>query len=889
MNRWFRPAFQRELRSSWKRLSLAAVTLCLGMAALTALLLANARLESQSRRQADAILGGDAEVSDVRLLPEKLLETFLSSPQIARRTRVTSFVSMASLQQSGRPRLVEVLAIEDSYPLVPGMRVRPAYSFDQLRAGGVLVDSSFAATHSITPVSEKDSKDFSEKNLQRLLAERKAIRIGKKIFPVAGLAENDQMRDFASMSLASRIYIARDVAVRQKLISGQSRIRDRLLVQFPDNGKIENSIRWLKNEVGKSESSKPAVRTKEDALNAAFKPARSLFLFFNAIGFSALILLGLGSAQGIHSYLQRKQADARIMSNLGASRPLLALLYVGNVIFITAVSLALGSWVGQLIFRHEISPRIAQWFAGPAVDISLTGSGVVAYKFAISAFILTLSLILPGALAYLRQPRSGSSFIDFKSADDPLPKKMFIGFLELLENFPDLIWLISALLLSFLVSSEAGFNLIMVVVLTAVYLTLRLAVLIVSRIGLSPSIRLPLSVRIAGSEIGARPNQSALTLLLFGLTVCLLVFMWDMRSNIVNQIRSATSGMQRPNVFVLDAPPDAMKSIQNILAEGEDGRSILSEKITRARLLNINNKPVEDWLNRFEQGSESRLRAARLLNREQNLTARSEVSKDYGAEEVVEGKFWDKSPANSPVNEVSVEAGLANNLNIRIGDQITFDIQGIPLKVKVTSLRRVSWQSFRPNFFFVLHPSALADAPYSGLFATNLANSRQRADILNNLFEKHPGVTALDATEIAELVSKLLNSALDMVRLLTILFFSGALLNTILSAWTSYSMRARNFSLYRCLGANNSLVLRSIFNEFLILAMIGSIAGTGASGLLSTLIQRALLTADDQLNLTILPSVAVSSVVVLICSVTAIVSGVLILRQSPFRLLRKPL
>jgi putative ABC transport system permease protein len=889
MSHWFWPAFQREMRSSWKKLSLAALTLSLGMTALTALLLANSRLEAQSLRQADAILGGDAELSDVRPLPEKLLETINSSPLIARRTRVTSFVSMATLPQSNRPRLVEVLAIEDSYPLVPGMRVRPAFSFDQLKSGGILVDSSFAATHALSPVTEKDSKDFSEKNAQKILADRKAIRIGKKIFPIIGLVENDQMRDFASMSLGSRLYMAREIALRQRLISPQSRMRDRLLIQFPVSTAPESALGWLRNEINKIDSAKPTVRSKEDALNAAFKPARSLFLFFNAIGFSALILLGLGSAQGIHSYLKRKQSDAQILSNLGASKPLLALLFVGNVVVITGVSLAAGSWAGQLLFRHEIAPRLSQWFTGTAIDVSLTGSGLVAYKFAISTFLLTLSLILPGALAYLRQSQFNSSILDFRTPIDSLPKKILLGFFEVLENFPDLIWLFCALLLSFLISADAGFNLIMVLVLSAVYLTLRLSVTLFSRLGLSTALRLPLSFRIAGSEIGARPSQSSLTLLLFGLSVCLLVFMWDLRSNIANQITSATSGMQRPNVFVLDAPPDAMKSVQNILAGGSDPKNILSEKITRARLVSINNKSADEWVSQFEQGSEARARATRLFNREQNLTSRSEVSKNYGAEEIVEGKFWDKNTSKSAVNEVSVEVGLAKNLNLQTGDQLVFDIQGIPVKVKITSLRRVSWQSFRPNFFFVLHPSTLTDAPFSGLFAANLADNRQRADVLNNLFEKHPGVTALDATEIAGLVSRLLNSALDIVRFLTILFFAGALLNTVLSAWTSYSLRARNFSLYRCLGANNSLVLKSIFNEFLILGLTGSVVGTGASWLLSSMVQKTILTADDQLNLALLPSFAISSVVVVICCITAFVSGVLILKQAPFKVLRKPL
>jgi len=793
MSHWFWPAFQREIRSSWKKLSLAALTLCLGMTALTTLLLANSRLETQTRRQADTILGGDLEISDVRPLPEKLLETLQTSPKIARRTRVSTFVSMATLPQSSRPRLIEVLAIDDSYPLVPGMKVRPTFSFEQLRSGGLWIEKSFAQTHSLQVATEKISGDMSDKTGQKLLGERKALRIGKKVFPIVGLVENDQMRDFASFSLGSRLYMAREIAQRQKLISSQSRLRDRVLIQLPAKTKFDSAVEWLRGEINKFESSRPNLRTKEDALNAAFKPARSLFLFFNAIGFAALLLLGLGSAQGIHSYLTRKQTDAQILSNLGAPRPLLTLLYVGNVVVITGFALALGASFGHLLFRQEIAPRLAQWFTGNSGDVSLLSSGEVVWKFGVSAFLLTMSLILPGALIYLRNARQRSSVLDFSTQTDPPAKKIFLGFLALLENFPDLVWLGAALLLSFLISSETGFNLIMVVLLTGVYLTLRVAVLVIGRLGLNPGIRLPLSLRIAGSEIGARPSQSSLTLLLFGLSVCLLVFMWDLRSNIVNQITTATSGMQRPNVFVLDAPPDAMKSVRSILSRGGDEKNILSEKITRARLQSINGKSADEWMAQIKDGTDDKERALRLFNREQNLTSRATVADDNNVEEVVAGKFWSKDSGSVPRNEVSVEIGIAKTLNINLDDVIDFDVQGVPVKVKVTSLRRVRWQSFRPNFFFVLHPSTLTDAPFSGLFATNLPETQTRQDVLNSLFENHPGITALDATELAELAGRLLTAALDIVRFLTILLFAGALLNTLLSAWTSYSLRARNF------------------------------------------------------------------------------------------------
>ncbi|MFZ9520842.1 MAG: ABC transporter permease [Silvanigrellaceae bacterium] len=888
MSHWFWPALQREIRTSWKKLSLAALSLCIGMSALTSLMLADARLELQTRRQADNILGGDAEISDVRLLPESLIESLNSSPKIARRSRVTSLVSMTTIASVARPRLVEILAVDDAFPLVPGMRFKPQFSFESLRNGGVLVESGFAVSNGLQVTSQKILGDASDKNSQKLFAERKAVRIGKRFFPIVGLVENDQMRDFASFSLGSRLYMARDVAVRQKLVSGQSRLRDKLLLQFPPQASLEASNEWLRGELKKIEPVRPNLRGKQDALNSAFKPARSLMLFFNAISFAALLLLGLGSAQGLHSYLQRKQYDARILSNLGAGRTLLAILYVGNVIIVSGVALAVGAWLGQFIFQHELAPRLGRWFSSGGNDFSLLSHAGLTTKFTFAAFLLTLSLILPGALLYLRRGQRQSFIAALSTSNDPMPKKILLGLIAGLENFPDLVWLITALLLSFLISSETAFNLILVITLTGLYLTVRFLVRLISRLGLSPGIRLPLFLRLAGSEIAARPAQSTLTLMLFGMSVCMLLFMWDLRTNIVNQISAATSGNQRPNVFVIDAPPESFNSVREILSRGGPQGSVLSERLTRARLARINNKTNEEWLDQFSGNPETRKTAERLLNREQNLTSRERLDEKEQSETIVEGQFWRPDSGKSALNEVSVEAGIAKNLNINLGDNLTFDIQGVPIKVKVTSVRRVRWQNFRPNFFFVLHPSVLADAPFRGIFAATLPDSKTRSEVLNNLSQNHPGITALDATELAELAAQLLTAALEIVGFLSLLMFAGALLNTFLSAWTSFTMRAQNFSLYRCLGANNSLVLRAVFGEFSLLSILGCLTGVATSWVLSSLVQKTLLTVDDQLQLRVMPGITITAVVVGLCCITALVSAILILRQAPFRVLRRP-
>lgn len=198
------------------------------------------------------------------------------------------------------------------------------------------------------------------------------------------------------------------------------------------------------------------------------------------------------------------------------------------------------------------------------------------------------------------------------------------------------------------------------------------------------------------------------------------------------------------------------------------------------------------------------------------------------------------------------------------------------------------WQSFRPNFLFVLHPSVLHEAPYSALIAATIQENKARNETMSTLFQNHPGLTSIDANEFSQLAEQLVNAAVGIVRTLSLMLFAGALLNTLLTAWTSFSLRAKNFSLYRCLGANNALVMGSCLAEFVLMAVVGCAIGLGASWVLSAIVERSLLTADDQLNTSLLPSLSVGITVLALSTVIGVISAILILRQAPLRVLRRP-
>lgn len=885
MKSWYWASLGRELRSSWKSLSLATLSLFLAITALTSVLLLDSRLSEQTQKQAELLLGGDLEIQDVRLLPESLLEKIQTSDKVRSHTRITTFITLMSSAGVERPRLVETLAIDEKFPLGSALKMSPQADYDQLKRGGVWVEKGLADALGLRPVASPVPMTLNEKALQSLLSDKRAMRIGKRIFPIVSLVENDQMRDFGSFAVGARIYMARESAQKNKFISAQSRIRDKFILQLAKSISATDGKKWLQGELETFSSGSLALKTKDDALRNAFKPARSLFLFYDAIGFAVLILLGLGCSQGIYSYLNRKKTDADILNRLGAPRTQTAALYIGNVVVLALAAFACGIWAGQHFCETFLVPRLSLWTPGQMAAATSGGPAAgLALRFGAAGLLLTTSLVLPGALVLLSNKKT-LEIIDsgdkkyFPKFTSPLQK-----IATLAKNSPDFLWIFANFLLSFLISREVLLNSIIIVILTGIYFAVRGIVRAARRFGVGSPIKLPLFFRLATSEISSRPTQSALSLLLFCLSVCLIVFLLDLRLNIESQLTGGFNLKERPNIFVLDAPPESLKTVERILAK-EQAVTVLNEKITRARLESINGKDYDSFIQQLDEKKDVKQRAKRLFNREQNLTSRLELSAD---ENIIAGQFWSKSSAETNLAEVSVERGIADALGIQLGDKIIFNIQGVPVKVKVSSLRTVRWMNFRPNFLFVLHPSVLSDAPYSALVAAHIQDPKSKSQVLSRLFQELPGLTTIDASEFSAMANRLIQAALDIVRTLGWILFAGALINVGLTAWTSYSVRAQHFSLYRCLGANNAVVMSACVSEFLILCVVGVGLGLIASTLLSTLVAEFILTADDQLNNSLFPSVTVATTVLCIGTAAGCLTAAFILKQPPLKILRQP-
>jgi putative ABC transport system permease protein len=258
---------------------------------------------------------------------------------------------------------------------------------------------------------------------------------------------------------------------------------------------------------------------------------------------------------------------------------------------------------------------------------------------------------------------------------------------------------------------------------------------------------------------------------------------------------------------VINVQPDQTDEFQTALAQAGVAQYDWYPMI-RGRLVAINDKAVSpaDYLED---------RAKRLVDREFNLSARA-AKPDHNA--VVEGTWTDGEK-----DAVSVEAGIAQTLSLKMGDRLRFDVGGVLSEGRITSIRKVDWGSMRANFFVMYPVDELPDVPlsYMAAFKTPQQKSFER-----NLLQQFPNITSVDMRATLTQVQKVLDQVIRAVEFLFAFTLIAGLLVLMAAVTSTREERKREFAIMRALGATGRLLSQVQTAE---LMGVGLLAGFLAS------------------------------------------------------------
>ena len=195
--------------------------------------------------------------------------------------------------------------------------------------------------------------------------------------------------------------------------------------------------------------------------------------------------------------------------------------------------------------------------------------------------------------------------------------------------------------------------------------------------------------------------------------------------------------------------------------------------------------------------------------------------------EVVAGAWYRDAPG---VAEASVEQKLAQTLGLKLGDVMRFDMGGLPVEAKVTSLRKLEWGSMRANFFVIINPAAMANAPRSYMTAYHLPASS--GELTNRLTRAFPNLTVIDVSGIIRQLQEVLDQVVVAVEFLFAFTLASGVLVLYAALMGSQSERTREAGLLRALGATKGQLATAQRIEFVLVgALSGLLAATGAAAM----------------------------------------------------------
>jgi putative ABC transport system permease protein len=279
-----------------------------------------------------------------------------------------------------------------------------------------------------------------------------------------------------------------------------------------------------------------------------------------------------------------------------------------------------------------------------------------------------------------------------------------------------------------------------------------------------------------------------------------------------------------PNHFLINIQPQERDSIAEIIrSDGIEAPEFVP--LIRGRMTTINDEDVKTRKYPVEDGEW-------MANREANLTW---LAKLGSSNEIVAGEWWPADYVGEPL--VSVEEDAAMELGVGLGDRLAFLIAGQEIDLKISSIRKVNWDSFQPNFFMVISPGALDDFPST--YVASMRIDKSKTDLLIRLVRAHPTVSVIDLDAILRQVKGIIDKASLAVQAVFVFTLAAGIAVLFAAVQSTIDERRFESAILRALGVKRRTVLSGVLTEFAALGFAsGLLAAAGASVLASVIAER---------------------------------------------------
>lgn len=770
----------RDLRAG--ELNLIGVALVIAVGSMSAVGFFTDRVNRALTQEANQLLGADLVVASDRAIDESFrAEASRRGLAVASALRFPSMVMRGS-----ETMLADLKAVSAGYPLRGGLRIADVLHGEERNASGVPAPGT----------AWVDDRLWNQLGISR----GDVVKLGNASFRIEAVLVYDPDVAIGFLNAAPRIVINDADIPATGLVQNGSRIRYRLLVAGEAES-IERYREWATPGLVAGQRLEGVTDARPEIRSALERAGR----FLGLAGLLTVVLAAVAIALSVRRFMQRHLDGAAVMRCMGAGSGQLVRVYLVHFIVLGVVAGSVGCVTGALVHALLV------YSLSGLMSVTLPSPGWMPVVDSMAAgLVLLLSFALPPVVSLARVPA-----LRVIRREMGTPARGVAAYaLGVAAIVALIVWQAKDVRLGAYV---AGGYVVAACVSGVVVWALIRAVSAVRGAGVA--------WRFGVANLTRRPLSAIVQITALGAGIMALLILTLIRGDLLDAWQGSLPP-DAPNRFLVNVQPEQREPLrQFFVTRGAKPPDL--HPMVRARFTRINDRVVNP-------DNYAGDRARRLAEREFNLSWTTRMQKDN---RLSAGVWW--GDAGEGRREFSVETGIGETLGMKLGDEVTFEIAGTPVSGRVTSLRKVDWDSFNVNFFVLAAPGMLDGLPASYVSSFHLPEGD--AGLMNDLVRDFPNVLMIDVAQVMSRVQTMMDQvakAIQIVFLFTLAAGFAVLYAAIASAQDE---RLHQSAIMRTLGASRAQLLRANIAEFALMgALAGLLAAAGATLLAHVVATRVL-------------------------------------------------
>ncbi len=825
----------RDSRKDKSKLFLFMSSIILGVAALVAINSFNDNLIRDINNQSKSLLGADMSIGGNKKLSESLLAS-LDSLNAERSSEIELF-SMAYLPSKEESQFVRIKGLDGDFPYYGKLLTQPASAASEYKDGEyALADDGMM--------------------LQYKLEVGDSIKLGEVTFPIVGRLMSAFGSVDAGGSFAPSVYIGLENIASTKLVQPGS------LVNYKEYVKVNVDMDLDEWEDGRRKMFRDEsmrVTTVEDQRENLEEAFSSLNNFLNLVALISLLLACIGVASSVLIYIKTKIQSIAILRCLGMKEEEAFMVYFVQIFVLGIISVTLGVVFGSAI--QVVLPIILKGFLPIEVNMSISWISVL------KGFIMGIVITTLFALGPLLGIRRISPLKTLRVSDEEQSRDIWtwvvyalivlavFGFLySLTRSLVDSGWFTLGLLAAFFVL----FGVAKVVTWGVRKFFPRNANFVV-RQGLSNLYR---------------PNNQTQTLIVsIGLGTGILTLLFILQGLILGNVEDMGAGNQ-PNMILYGIEADQKDDLES-LTESYNMPVIQHVPVVTMALAGWQGKTKKEWM-----ADTSRTASRWAINREARVSYQAEVPPD---DVLMEGEYTGTHTEGDSIF-ISLDERYSGGLDVGIGDELVWNVQGAMIKTYVGSIRKINFRKLESRFFILFPTGVLEAAPQFLILVTKSPDKQTTADFRNSVVKKMPNVSVIDLGSILVTLNDIITKVSYVIKFMAAFSILIGIIVLISSLFLSKFQRIKESVLLRTLGAIEKKIYRINAVEYASLGILSALTGILLATIGSFLLSKYVFELDFSLDWW--PIVGIFIFIVMLTVLIGLWNSKDVVSKSPLQILR---